>query len=437
MTGDGPDSVYAVSGPSLQERFARLVPIGELSPASWNANEVTDENMRRIRRSLEEYGVIENLVARPIPGALEVISGNHRLQILQEMGYDSVPVVVMDLSDADARVLAQTLNRTRGRDNPERERELVEFVLSNGVDAERLLSFVERDEIIDEVLLAEGGFGGNHEADPDDAPPRPSAPRSKEGEVYELGAHRLICGDATNPDVLEKLMQGDRAQVMFADPPYGVGYVDKRVAAGDTSHARMINGDLAPDEMYQLWSGAWTAARPQMLPGGAYYVSGPQGAMFMYGLMQSLAESGFPLRHMIIWAKDRLVLDRADYHYQHEPVIAGLLEPEPDPEEMTGEPVVYGWLPGTHSWYGGRNQTSVWDIPRPVKADLHPTMKPVELLERVIRNSSAPGDVVLDPFGGSGTTLVAADRLGRRARLVELDPGYCDVIRARYEQTRA
>ena len=170
--------------------------------------------------------------------------------------------------------------------------------------------------------------------------------------------------------------------------------------------------------MAVFWGAAFTAIRPALRPGAAYYVTGPQGGDLLWHLLSALRESGFPLRHMLVWAKNNHVLGRCDYQYKHEPIL-------------------YGWVEGAaHAFYGEPGETSVWEIPRPQRSDLHPTMKPVELIARAIANSSQPGELVLDPFAGSGSTLIAADQLERRCFCIEIDPGYCDVIRQRYDDYR-
>jgi DNA modification methylase len=403
----------------------KTVPLDELHNAPWNANRVPDDVLAKIRHSIVEFGVVENLVARKRDeGGYEVISGNHRLGVYRDLGMKKASVHVVTLDDAKARVLAQVLNRTRGQDDAEEYAALLTEVLAE-MDMDEVLSYLpESEKSLSQALDV---IGLEDDDSVDQVPPLPDEPESKVGEVYEMGPHRLVCGDSTDPAVLFMLMQNEKASMMFTDPPYGVAYESsgrrerarqQGLSKDDVGIKPIANDAMTLGQTEALWVGAWTAARDYIEPGGAYYVSGPQGGELFIGLMGSLRDSGFPLRHTIIWAKDHFVMGRADYHYQHEPIL-------------------YGWVDGTHSFYGDRSQVSLWQIPRPKRSDLHPTMKPVELVERAVQNSTKRGDIVLDPFGGSGTTLIAADRLGRRARLVELDPRYCDVIRQRYEQAHA
>lgn len=398
----------------------KQLPLEALRPAGWNANVVPPAILRKIRASIEEFGVVENLVVRPNPsivGAYEVISGNHRLELYRELGLETAPCYVADLDDAHARILAQTLNRTRGEDDPEKKARLLEEVLQTITVDEALRYLPETPGSLDQLLTQ---FSPSRALiDPDEAPPLPDEPDSKPGELYELGPHRLLCGDATDPGALETLMGEALAELLWTDPPYGVAYAGKNAFLNAIDKGNRIQTAIAGDdgdtaEMDALWRTAFAAARAHLAPGASYYVTGPQGGDLLMALLAALRESGFPLRHILIWAKNNHVLGRCDYHYQHEPII-------------------FGWVEGAaHRFYGGRGQSSLWEIPRPQRSDLHPTMKPVELVARAIRNSSRPGEIVLDPFAGSGSTLIAAEQEGRVAYCIELDPRYCDVIRERY-----
>jgi DNA modification methylase len=207
---------------------------------------------------------------------------------------------------------------------------------------------------------------------------------------------------------------------MVTDPPYGVSYAAKNeflnaVARGNHIQVPIEGDHHTPEEMSALWKSWFSATCPLLGPGAAYYVTGPQRGDLLLLLLLALRDSGFPLRHMLIWAKNQFVLGRSDYHYQHEPII-------------------YGWLDGGHRRVEDRGESSLWQIDKPRKNDLHPTMKPVELYARAMRNSSDRGDLVLEPFAGSGTALIAAEQLGRRVFASEIDPRYCDVIVERWQR---
>jgi DNA modification methylase len=390
----------------VKELTVEQIPIEELHNASWNANRVPEDVLAKVRRSITDFGVVENLVARERPeGGYEVISGNHRLGIYREMGITKAPVHVVDVDDAHARILAQTLNRTRGQDDAEAYAQLLTDVLAEMDIADVLAYLPESEKSLTQALDA---VKLEDDATLDDVPPLPDEPESKPGEVYELGPHRLICGDSTDADTIATLMGDDRAACVWTDPPYGVAYVGKTKDA-----LKIENDNLKPEVLEQLLRDSLGMTLTYTENGGAWYVASPGGDLFhIFGTV--LRELGV-WRHTLIWVKDVMVMGRADYHYQHEPIF-------------------YGWKEGaSHNWYSDRKQTTILNFDRPKRSEQHPTMKPLELIEYCLRNSTKREDIVLDPFGGSGSTLIAADRLGRRARLVELDPRYCDVIRKRYE----
>jgi len=236
----------------------------------------------------------------------------------------------------------------------------------------------------------------------------------KTGDLWRIGEHRLLCGDSTKRVDVQRVMGGEKAVMLFADPPYGVSYASKNEFLNAVAPAnriqKPIDGDhKTPDEMSAFWVASFSAIRPDMREGGSYYVTGPQGGDLLLLLLLALRESDFPLRHMLIWAKNNHVLGRCDYHYKHEPII-------------------YGWVDGAHSFYGGHSEFSLWEIDKPHASELHPTTKPVEIVARGIRNSTKVGEVVADPFLGSGTTMVACQNLGRKCRGIEISPEYCAVI---------
>lgn len=264
--------------------------------------------------------------------------------------------------------------------------------------------------------------------DPDDAPPEPATPHSVPGDLWICGPHRVLCGDSRDPETIARVLDGAEADAVWTDPPYGVDYVGS---------AGSFEGDDAAgleDLLRAVLGNTHAATRV----GACWYVAGPAGPNGLtFG--QVLAELGV-WRQTIVWVKDRFVLGRGDYHYRHELLYAGEQEAEPErpmPAEDSEEPeaIAYGWTAGAaHHRPPDRKQDSVWAVPRPMASKDHPTMKPVELVERALANSTSVGDLVLDPFGGSGTTLIAAHRLGRRAALIEKGPGYTDVICRRWAE---
>ena len=232
---------------------------------------------------------------------------------------------------------------------------------------------------------------------------------SQRGEIYELGNSLLMCGDSTNAEDVARLMGGAKADMVVTDPPYNVDY------QGKTKSKMKIENDKMCDDNFRLFLvDAFITMKDAMKDGASFYIW--YASVQVYNFQGACDDVGLQVRQELCWNKNSLVLSRQDYQWKHEPCL-------------------YGWKDGaSHNWYGDRKQTTVIDCKRPTASRLHPTMKPVELFEYLINNSSKEGDVVLDLFGGSGTTLIASEKTNRKGRLMELDPHYCDVIRKRYTQ---
>jgi DNA modification methylase len=355
-----------------------------------------------VKASLRRHGQYRPVVANR-DGT--VLAGNHVLRAACELGWDRLAVTFVDLSEEEALRVVLVDNRTS--DLAGYDEELLAELLSGlgdlsgtGFDGQAL------DELLADVAPPLGEEG--------ELPPPPREPTTELGDVYALGRHLLVCGDARDAAVLERATGGERAAVLWTDPPYGVGY------EGKTNARLRLAGDQ-PAGLAELLGAAFGAADGVLAEGAAVYVAHPAGPLsLVFGA--AFVGVGWRLRQTLVWVKDAFVLGHGDYHFQHEPIL-------------------YGYRPGGgrrgrghRGWYGDNAQSSVLEVPRPRASREHPTAKPVELVERCLKNSSRAGDVVLDPFAGSGSTLVACDRLRRRARLVELDPGYCDVILARWER---
>lgn len=230
-----------------------------------------------------------------------------------------------------------------------------------------------------------------------------------------------MCGDSIDLEQVKTLMGGGKADMIFTDPPYGVSYTEKneflnRIDASQRLTNPIENDSHTPEGMNAFWEKVFGNLAEVTTDKAAYYITSPQGGDLLL-LLLAIQNTPFQLKHMLIWNKNNHVLGRCDYNYKHEPII-------------------YGWKKkGTHIFYGGgKFKTTVWDIPKPLKSDLHPTMKPVELVANCILDCTKEGDSVIDVFGGSGTTLIAAEQLNRRCYMMELDPHYCDVIIARWEK---
>lgn len=249
----------------------------------------------------------------------------------------------------------------------------------------------------------------------------PENPKAKPGDVYQLGDHRLMCGDSTDTGAWARLMDGEKADMVFTDPPYGVAIGDKNATLKSVQKAgrcttNIANDTMSEEELYDMLKAAFINVRENCHDDAVYFVTSPQGGSLGLMMMMMMKDSGLPVRHVLMWMKNSATfsLGRLDYDYQHEPIF-------------------YTWTKSHHNYRGGENRTTIWQYDKPRKCDVHPTMKPVELVANAILDGTKEGDIVLDAFGGSGTTMIAAEQLGRSARLMELDPHYIDVIIARWE----
>lgn len=392
-----------------------------------------------IADSIDRNGFYGALVAQRSTGYILV--GNHRWLAAREQGLDRIPVIWVDCDADEARRIMVADNRTSelGEFDMEKLTSLLE-----GFDGDLAGTGYSMDDLQDLLGGSSSSSSGNT---PSDAVPDSAPALTVPGDVWLLGPHRLVCGSSTDPTVMEALLAGEQVDMVWTDPPYNVAVEG---AAGS-----ILNDDLSAEDFADLLAGSMQSAFAALRPGGAIYVAHAESERLAF--TRAFVDAGFKLSGLVVWRKHALTLSRSDYQWQHEPIL-------------------YGWKPGgRHRWFGGRKQTtvveaegrpfrlqpdgswhvvlgdrilvvtgtdlqvtelegSVMEFDRPTKAELHPTMKPVALVSRQIVNSSRSGDVVLDLFGGSGTTLIAAHQLGRAARLVELDPKYCDVICRRFQE---
>lgn len=412
------------------------VPLESLQPLAGNPRKGDVDAMVA---SLSRFGQRKPIVVRA--SDRQIVAGNHTWMAARKLGWTEIAAVIVDDDDATAKAYALADNRL-GELGGYDEAALLDMIRAVGDEDAGLLADAGWDPESVAELVARIDPLPPEEPPADDAPEPPAAPFSKLGDVWILGRHRLLCGDATSTDDLAKVLGGDRADLVVTDPPYGVSY---QGAAGT-----LMNDDLAQAQLQELLEEAFRGILVSLRPGGAFYVFGPSGDLETVFRL-AMRESGLRLRQQIVWVKDRFVLGRQDYHLKHETCLYGWAEGEtPGPvvpplevdeaEEfalygVAHDTVLYGWNVGRgHTWLGGRRQDSVWVHPRPQSSKLHPTMKPVALVERAVLNSTRPGDVVLDVFGGSGSTLMACEHAGRAARLVELDPKFVDVIARRWQE---
>lgn len=339
-----------------------------------------------------------------------IIAGHHLWQAAQHLGWTEVQVLWVKATENEHRRMMLADNRTSdvgGYDNHELDA-LIQDLLT---DTETLLGTGYTDGDLARLFGRE--VQSYDDRDPDAVPDTPEEPRTKPGQIWNLGPHRLAVGDATDPEILKQLMNGEKADVMWTDPPYGVDYV------GKTKDALKIQNDGAGG-LPVLLKAAFATVMDALIPGAPVYVAHADTERIVFET--SLAEAGIIVRQNLVWVKNSLVLGRSDYHYKHEPILYGFT---PGGTGRNGR--------GGKRWFGNDSQTTVFEVDRPTSSKEHPTMKPVDLIVQMLRNSAPPGGLVLDIFAGSGSTLVAADSLGLRANVVELDPEYAEVIIARYE----
>lgn len=381
-------------------------PTAKLLPYARNARTHSDDQVAQIAASIVEFGFTNPILAGS-DGI--IVAGHGRLAAAQKLGLEIVPVVVLDhLSPTQRRALVIADNRiaeNAGWDDAMLRIELEALQLEGfdlditGFDADALAELIAGDEPDNEG-----------QTDEDAVPEVGEIPISRPGDVWIMGQHRLLCGDSTVAESYARLMQGDMADIVFTDPPYNVNYANSAKDKMRGKDRAILNDNLG-DGFYDFLLAALTPTVANSR--GGIYVAMSSSELDV--LQAAFRAAGGKWSTFIIWAKNTFTLGRADYQRQYEPIL-------------------YGWPEGAQRhWCGDRDQGDVWAIKKPQKNDLHPTMKPVELVERAIRNSSRPGNVVLDPFGGSGTTLIAAEKSGRVARLIELDPKYVDVIVRRWE----
>jgi DNA modification methylase len=377
-----------------------------LIPYARNPRTHTEEQVAQIAASIAEFGFV-NPVLVGADGV--IIAGHARVMAARRLGMAEAPVIVLDhLSEAQRRALViadNRLSQDAGWDE-EMLRVELETLREDGFDLD-VLGF-EDAEI--EALLAEPEGESAGLSDEDAVPEAQETAVTVPGDVWLLGDHRLLCGDSTQMDAVEKVLAGGLADMSWTDPPYGVNYGATMKDKLRKKHRRIANDNLGP------------AFEPFLRDACTNILAVTKGAVYicmssseLHTLHKAFTEAGGHWSTFIIWAKNTFTMGRSDYQRQYEPIL-------------------YGWKEGTdHYWCGARDQGDVWFVKKPVANDLHPTMKPVELVERAIRNSSKSRDTVLDPFAGSGSTLIACEKTGRRARLMEIDPPYCDVVISRWE----
>jgi DNA modification methylase len=379
-------------------------PLGELIPYARNPRTHSDAQVAQIAASIREFGWTNPVL---VDGANGIIAGHGRVLAARKLGLEQVPVIELaHMSEAQRRayVLADNqLALNAGWDEALLQLELAD--LSDlGFDL-GLIGFGAGE--LERLLAGDGRTGLTED---DEAPALPEQAITRPGDLWVLGEHRLLCGDATVLTDVERVLGGQLADMTFCDPPYNVDYANSPKDKLRGKHRPILNDNLGGGFEAFLYD---ACVNILSVTKGACYIC--MSSSELHTLQRAFAAAGGKWSTFIIWAKNTFTLGRADYQRQYEPIL-------------------YGWKEGSdHYWCGARDQGDVWFVDKPVRNDLHPTMKPVALVERAIRNSSKSRDIVLDPFGGSGSTLIACEKTGRQARLMELDPKYCDVIVQRWQ----
>ena len=378
------------------------IQIDALIPYARNSRTHSDAQVAQIASSIKEFGFTNPVL---IDGGGGIIAGHGRVLAARKLGMSEVPCIRLEhLTDAQKRAYVIADNRLALNSGWDTEMLKVEFADLQELGFDLELTGFDLDEI--KELLAPVGTEGL--TDPDDAPPLPETPRTLPGDIWVMGKHRLLCGDSTSMDDLAKLTDGQLVDMWLTDPPYNVAY------EGKTKDALKIkNDEMGDDQFRQFLRDAYTAADTVMKPGAVFYIwhADSEG----YNFRGAAKDAGWTVRQCLIWKKSSMVMGRQDYHWKHEPCL-------------------YGWKEGaSHLWAADRKQTTILEFEKPSRNGEHPTMKPVALFEYQLLNNTKGGDQVLDSFGGSGTTLIAAEKNGRVARIMELDPKYCDVIVKRWQ----
>ena len=379
----------------------QTLPVGKLVPADYNPRKDLkpgDPEYEKLKRSLTEFGYVEPVIWNQ--STSHVVGGHQRLKVLIDTGVTEVECVVVEMGEEKEKALNIALNKISG----EWDNEKLSLLISDLqlVDFDVSLTGFDAPEI--DALFKDAQRKGVQDDDFDVDAALKEPAMTKLGDLWLLGKHRLVCGDSTKRDVFDLLMDGGQANLVVTDPPYNVNY--------EGSAGKIKNDNMTDFAFYEFLLVSFQNMEASMANDASIYVfhADTEGLNFR----KSFSEAGFYLSGTCIWKKQSLVLGRSPYQWRHEPVL-------------------FGWKKkGKHEWYADRKQTTIWEFDKPKQNADHPTMKPVELLAYPILNSSMANCVVLDPFGGSGSTLIACEQTDRICRMIELDEKYCDVIVKRY-----
>ena len=378
----------------------KKLKINSLIPASYNPRKKLkpgDAEYEKIKNSITEFGYVDPII---VNSDMTIIGGHQRWSVLKALGYDEVDCVVIEIDKTKEKALNIALNKVTGEWNKELLSDLIKDLQSLDYDVS-MTGFEppEIDELFNDVHSKETK---EDDFDVDAELSKPTL--TQKGDLWLLGRHRLVCGDATSPEVFDTLLDGKKVNLVVTDPPYNVNY---------SSEAGTIQNDnMADNDFYNFLLASYKNMANAMADDASIYVfhADTEGLNFR----KAFVDAGFYLSGVCIWAKQSLVLGRSPYQWKHEPIL-------------------FGWKKnGKHKWFADRKQSTVWNFDRPKKSELHPTMKPIALVAYPILNSSMTNGLVLDPFGGSGSTLIACEQTDRTCYTIEIDEKYADVIVKRY-----
>lgn len=382
----------------------QIIDINKLIPATYNPRKdlkPDDAEYIKIKNSIVKFGFVSPLV---INKDMTVIGGHQRLKVLKDLGITEVECIVVDLDKTNEKALNIALNKIQGDWDEDKLEALLQELKLEEFDMNLTgFDFDEVDEILNDINgTKEDNF------DVDSAYEEIEEAITKPGDIWILGNHRLMCGDSTHKDDIMRLMNNQDADMLLTDPPYNVDYVGKTAEA-----LKIKNDNMDDNQFYEFLKKVFENMYIVTKEGASIYVfhADTEGINFR----KAFKDAGFKLAECLIWKKDCFVMGRQDYQWQHEPVL-------------------YGWKEGkAHYFINDRTQSTILEFDRPKQSTLHPTMKPIDLIAKLIKNSSKENDIILDLFGGSGSTTIAAEQLNRKCYTMELDPKYCDVIVKRWE----
>ena len=380
------------------------ISIEKLKPAEYNPRKdlkPEDEEYQKIKKSLVEFGYVAPVI---VNADMTVIGGHQRLKVLKELGYTEIECNIVDLDKDKEKALNIALNKITGEWDNTKLEELLAELKEADVDMDMTgFSFDEVDNMLKDITGSK-----EDDFDVDQALDEIEEPTSKPGDIWILGRHRLMCGNSTQKEDVMHLMNNQEADMLLTDPPYNVDYEGKTSAA-----LKIENDNMSETEFYNFLIDAFRNMFESVKYGGSIYVfhADTEGLNFR----NAFKAVGFKLAQCLVWVKNTFVMGRQDYQWRHEPIL-------------------YGWKEGAgHYFVDNRKQSTVLEFDKPSRNAEHPTMKPIDLLVYLIKNSSKENDIILDLFGGSGSTLIAAEQIQRTCYTMELDPKYCDVIIKRWE----